>query len=139
MPSIRSVKNLLQYRFKSRMCAKNLAEQIFYRTFAVRKEKTMHIIESHLQRIYELCRQYRVSRLFVFGSVLTPRFNKDSDVDFLVDFNEMPREEYVDNYLSLKDALMSLFGRKVDLLEDKGVRNNVLRTNIDRTKQLVYG
>ena len=110
-----------------------------YRTFAVRNRKIMNIIESHLQRIYELCRQYRVSRLFVFGSILTPRFNKDSDVDFLVDFNEMPREEYVDNYLSLKDALMSLFGRKVDLLEDKGVRNNVLRTNIDRTKQLVYG
>ena len=116
-----------------------LLESEKYRTFAARNRKIMNIIESHLQRIYELCRQYRVSRLFVFGSILTPRFNKDSDVDFLVDFNEMPREEYVDNYLSLKDALMSLFGRKVDLLEDKGVRNNVLRTNIDRTKQLVYG
>ena len=75
----------------------------------------------------------------MFGSILTPRFNADSDVDMVVNFKKIPLETYVENYFGLKDALTSLLGREVDLLEDKGIRNPILRDNIDRTKQLVYG
>ncbi len=34
---------------------------------------------------------------------------------------------------------MLLFGRKVDLIEEKGLRNKYLIDNINRTKQLIYG
>lgn len=47
----------------------------------------MKIIEINLGRIIDLCKKYRVKKLYVFGSILTDRFNDDSDVDFSVDFD----------------------------------------------------
>lgn len=99
----------------------------------------MKLIELNLQKIFDLCRKYRVDKLYVFGSILTPRFRPESDVDMVVNFKDIPLEDYVDNYFGLKDALTSLLGRKIDLLEDKGIHNSVLRDNINRTKQLIYG
>ena len=46
----------------------------------------MKLIELNLEKIYELCRKYKAKTLSVFGSVLTDRFNENSDVDLLVKF-----------------------------------------------------
>ncbi|WP_305482027.1 nucleotidyltransferase family protein, partial [Paramuribaculum intestinale] len=46
----------------------------------------MKLIELNLQRILDLCRKHKVKTLSVFGSILTDRFNDQSDVDLLVDF-----------------------------------------------------
>jgi predicted nucleotidyltransferase len=89
--------------------------------------------------IGDLCRRHKVNKLFAFGSVLTNRFGADSDIDLLVDFDEVDLMDYVDNYFSFRDALGRVFGREIDLLEDKAIRNPVLRRNIDRTKFLIYG
>lgn len=99
----------------------------------------MKLIEINLQTIFDLCRRYKVDKLFVFGSILTPHFNQDSDVDMVVNFKELPLEDYADNYMNFKEALVQLFGREVDLLEETGIRNKVLQSNIDRTKKLIYG
>lgn len=48
----------------------------------------MKLIEMNIDKIVALCKKYKVARLWVFGSILTPRFNDDSDIDFLVDFDE---------------------------------------------------
>lgn len=45
----------------------------------------MNLIEHNLQRIINLCRRYKVKTLSVFGSILTEKFNEDSDMDLLVD------------------------------------------------------
>ena len=44
----------------------------------------MKLIERHIKSIAALCRKYKVNRLFVFGSVLTDRFNDGSDIDMVV-------------------------------------------------------
>lgn len=103
------------------------------------KDKNMKLIELNLQKIFDLCRRYKVNKLFVFGSILTTRFNNESDIDMVVNFQDIPLEDYADNYLNFKDALVQLLGREVDLLEETGIRNKVLQANIDRTKQLIYG
>jgi len=41
-------------------------------------------IQFDLPRITSLCREAGVVRLYVFGSILTDRFNKNSDIDLLV-------------------------------------------------------
>lgn len=46
----------------------------------------MKLIELNLQRILDPCRKHKVKILSVFGSILTDRFNEQSDVDLLVDF-----------------------------------------------------
>lgn len=47
----------------------------------------MKLIELNMDKIIALCKKYKVAKLWVFGSILTPRFNDDSDVDLSVDFD----------------------------------------------------
>lgn len=101
----------------------------------------MNLIELNLQKIFDLCRRHKVKSLAVFGSILTDRFNENSDVDFLVDFEPIDHNtfDYVTNYFNLRDALESIFNRKVDLIETKALRNKYFIANINRTKHLIYG
>lgn len=101
----------------------------------------MKLIELNLQRISDLCRKHKVKSLSVFGSILTDRFNEKSDVDLLVDFEPIDHDsfDYVDNYFSLRDALERLFRRKVDLIEEKALRNKYFIANVNRTKMMIYG
>ena len=99
----------------------------------------MKLIENNIQKIIALCKKHKVEKLFVFGSILTNRFNDKSDVDMVVDFDKINLEDYADNYFDFKYSLEDLFGREVDLLEDKAIRNPILRRNIDNSKLLVYG
>ena len=97
------------------------------------------LLEPYIEQIKTLCKKYRVKTLSVFGSVLTSRFNQHSDVDLLVDFNDVDPADYADNYLSLKHELENLFQREVDLIEDSGIINSIFRKNVNRTKQVIYG
>ena len=107
--------------------------------FARKGGDFMNLIENNSQKIIALCKKHKVGKLFVFGSILTDRFNDDSDVDMVVDFDKVTLEDYADNYFDLKFSLEDIFGREVDLLEDKAIRNPVLRRNIDNSKVLIYG
>jgi predicted nucleotidyltransferase len=99
----------------------------------------MNIIDQNIEVIRELCSKHKVSRLFVFGSVLRNKLKKNSDIDFIVDFQEIDVYDYADNYFDLKFSLENLFRRNVDLLEDKAIDNPFFRQSIDSTKQLIYG
>ena len=101
----------------------------------------MQLIELNIQRIFDLCRRHKVKILAVFGSILTDRFNDQSDVDMLVDFEPANHDafDYVSNYFDFRDALERLFDRRVDLIEEKGLRNKYLIANLNRTKQMIYG
>ena len=99
----------------------------------------MNIVEQNIMIIRDLCAKHNVSKLFVIGSVLTERFNKESDIDFIVDFSNVDLYEYADNYFDLKFSLESIFKRKIDLMEDKAINNPYLRKSIDSSKQIIYG
>ena len=103
----------------------------------------MKLIELNLDKIYELCRKYKVKTLAVFGSILTDRFNDESDVDLLVNFLPFDPDnlefDYVRNYFDLQESLESLFGRKVDLIEDGDQLNPLFRKLVYAKKQLIYG
>lgn len=88
--------------------------------------------------IRQLCEIYKVKSLFVFGSVTTGHFSKDSDVDLLVDFEDLDPIVYAGNYFNLKFSLEDLLKRNIDLLESKSLQNPFLKTQIDRTKVSVY-
>jgi predicted nucleotidyltransferase len=99
----------------------------------------MNLVELNIEKIKILCAKHKVSKLFVFGSVLKDTFSNESDIDLVVDFEKLDLSEYADNYFDLKDQLESIFKRPVDLLEEKGIRNPFLRKQIDQEKQLIYG
>lgn len=99
----------------------------------------MNLIDNNRQKIAALCKKYKVSKLFVFGSVLTNRFNDESDVDLLVSFDKEKIKDYFDNYFDFKYSLEDLFGREVDLLEEQTIKNPYLKKSIEENKALVYG
>lgn len=98
----------------------------------------MNIIDHNIIALIELCKRYRVKELFLFGSVLTDKFNSKSDIDLLVQFENIDLQEYFDNYMDFKESLENLLGRSVDLIENQAIRNPVFRRIIDREKRLVY-
>ena len=99
----------------------------------------MKLIDNHIENIASLCERYKVNRLFVFGSVLTDRFNDESDIDLVVDFKKDEVEDYFDNYFDFKYSLQDLFGREVDLVEEQSIKNPYFRKSVDSTKRLIYG
>ena len=100
----------------------------------------MKLIELNLDKIYELCRKYKVKTLSVFGSILTDRFNDESDVDFSATF--YPEEDPLvrgENFLNLYMDLGDLMGRRIDLVDESNLRNPYFIEELEETKQLIYG
>lgn len=98
----------------------------------------MNIIEKNIDSLILLCKQHKVKELYIFGSILTSRFNKDSDIDMLVQFENIDVLEYADNYFDFKEKLEKLLGREIDLIENQAIRNPIFRKIIDRDKKIVY-
>ena len=101
--------------------------------------KSVYEADRKQHTVVALCKKYKVNKLFVFGSILTDRFNDDSDVDLVVSFNKAEVSDYFDNYFDFKYSLEDLFGREVDLLEEQTIKNPYLKKNVDATKILIYG
>ena len=59
-------------------------------------------IETKRTELAQLCAQYRVHRLELFGSATGERFDPDtSDLDFLVEFHDLSPKEHADAFLGL--------------------------------------
>ena len=95
-------------------------------------------IDNYKNALTQLCVENKVKSLYVFGSVLTSRFDNDSDIDMIVDIDSTNPLEYANYYFNLKFAMQELLNRPIDLLENKAIRNNHLRQEIDNTKHLIY-
>lgn len=104
-----------------------------------KKAIIMKLIENNIKKIIDLCQKHKVRKLFVFGSILTNRFNDKSDIDLVVDFNKAEVNDYFNNYFDLKYSLEDLLGREIDLLEEQTIKNPYLKKNVDSTKTLIYG
>lgn len=91
------------------------------------------------ERLLALCRKYGVRRLDVFGSAATGDFDeRSSDIDLLVDFEDMPFADRADAYLGLLTGLEALFGRPIDLVEIGAIRNPYIRQDIEQSRTLLY-
>lgn len=98
----------------------------------------MNLVEKHIDSLISLCKLHKVKELYVFGSILTSKFNRDSDIDMLVQFENIDILEYADNYFDFKEKLEKLLGREIDLLENQAIRNPIFRKILDRDKKIVY-
>ena len=99
----------------------------------------MELFNKDIEKLTKLCSKFRVLKLYVFGSAISNKFRKDSDIDFLVTFDSVDINNYADNYFDFKFSLEVLFNRKIDLLEEKSIKNPFLKQSIDSSKELIYG
>lgn len=98
----------------------------------------MNLLQENTEQIGKLCANYKVKNLYAFGSVLTKRFNEQSDIDFLVSFENVELENYADNYYDLKFSIQKLLNREIDLLEENAIKNPFLKKSIDEHKIIIY-
>jgi predicted nucleotidyltransferase len=100
----------------------------------------MHpLIADHLDAIRDLCREFGVTRLEVFGSVTTGRFDAESDVDFIVHYPEdCEFGPWLGRHFELQDRLAALLGRKVDLVMPSALRNKWFRREAEKTRAVLY-
>lgn len=88
-------------------------------------------------RIAEFCRKWRIKEFSLFGSVLRDDFRPDSDVDILVAF-EPGATPQLEPWLDMRDELVAIFGREIDLVERRLVTNPFRRYEILTTRRVLY-
>ena len=97
------------------------------------------LIEEQLSALAALCRRFGVKGLYLFGSAAHGGFRSEgSDLDFLVALDESSPADYTENYFGLAHELERLFGRPVDLVTERSVRNPYFRQVLEASRRLVY-
>ena len=89
--------------------------------------------------VAEFCQRWQVAELSVFGSVLRDDFNRESDIDVLVEFEPgcVPGIQFV----SMASELSHLLGRPVDVLTRSAVErspNYIRRRRILESAEVIY-
>jgi uncharacterized protein len=88
-------------------------------------------------KITEFCRKWKIKELAIFGSAVGDDFRPDSDVDVLVVFQDNAGWSLFD-LMSAEEELKKIFGRKVDLVEKKAIRNPFRRHHILSHWEVIY-
>jgi predicted nucleotidyltransferase len=77
-------------------------------------------IEIDKDKLRDFCRRWKITEFALFGSVTRPEeFRADSDVDVLVSFATPARS--LSDFMAMRDELIAMFGREVDLVERRGL------------------
>lgn len=87
-------------------------------------------------RLVNLCRQYHVRELSLFGSAARGEMRPDSDIDLLVEFIPEAKVDLLDHAGLMLD-LSQLLGRKVDLVSKRALKP-LIRASILDEARLVY-
>ena len=97
------------------------------------------ILKNKLNDLKSVCVALKVKKLYAFGSVVSNKFMRDSDIDFLITFAEnLTIEEYTKNYFALHYKLRELFDREIDIVTERTLSNPYFIESIDETKELIY-
>ena len=86
-------------------------------------------------RIEAFCREHRIRKLSLFGSILRDDFRPDSDVDVLVEFEPGARTGFA--FFGMEEELSEILGRKVDL-NTPGFLNKYFRDEVLREARALY-
>ena len=92
------------------------------------------------EQIGAFSKKWKIATFSIFGSVARGEETPTSDVDVLVDF--LPTAHWtLFNLVDMRDELIKIFGRKVDLVTLNGIKNssNPIRKNsILTSAKVVY-
>ena len=70
-------------------------------------------------QIVPIIKKYNISRVALFGSIITEKMTNESDIDLLVD---MPNDSSLFDLLRVKVDLEKQLGRRVDLVQYKAIK-----------------
>ena len=97
------------------------------------------IVDEHTEELAALARRYGVARLELFGSAASGEFDPEtSDLDFLVEFQNPGPQGKFNDYFGLLHELTVLFGRHVDLVSTRAIKNPYFLKSVNETRRPVY-
>lgn len=97
------------------------------------------LVAEHQHAIRRLCAEHQVKRLDLFGSATGTAFDPErSDVDFVVEFAELSPRDYAHHYFGLKEGLVALLRRPVDLVVERAIRNPYFRQSVDASREPLF-
>lgn len=99
----------------------------------------MNELEKYAVDIIQLCETNHIKSLYSFGSINNENFKLESDIDLLIELDEKDPYVYTEKYFNIKFALEELLNRKIDLIENKSIKNPILKESIDKHKIKLYG
>ncbi len=95
------------------------------------------LIEDNREAIAELCKQFGVRRLAVFGSAAKGTFDPEtSDLDFVVDYIDWGPGIF-HRFFDFIAALEELLGRHIDMISEP-VEGPAFRAEVERTAIEIY-
>lgn len=96
-------------------------------------------LETKLPEVLALLKNNKVKRAFAFGSVTTPRFYPDSDIDLLIAFeDDLEPKAYAHHFWTLYLNLPKILGHPVDLITEDSLRNPYFIDELEETKIQIY-
>jgi len=98
------------------------------------------IIQNNKTTISKICKKYKVSELYIFGSAVNKSYDPvTSDIDFAVIFDSaIPILDMADHYFGLIEELEDLLKRPVDLVTIKSIKNRIFREELEKTMMPLY-
>jgi predicted nucleotidyltransferase len=78
-------------------------------------------IKNKILKNGDIFKKYQVKNLAIFGSFVKNQQRKNSDLDFLVEFDNAT----FDNYMGLWKELKRLFHRKIDLINKSALKEKI--------------
>lgn len=98
------------------------------------------LVEQNRKHIDEICKNYRVSQLFLFGSATSGNYDPDrSDIDLAVRFDDgIPILDMADYYFGFIEALEALLQNEVDLVSINAIKNQIFKEELERTMIPLY-
>lgn len=88
------------------------------------------------EQVVRFCKQHRIRKLSLFGSVLRDDFGPSSDVDVLVEFEPGARVGLL-RMAGIESELSAMLGRKVDL-RTPGDLSRYFRREVEESAEVCY-
>jgi predicted nucleotidyltransferase len=100
---------------------------------SIQSKNLLELVDQN--ELTEYCRRNGLARLAVFGSIVTDEFRPDSDIDLLVTFEPDAQIGFL-AFSRMQRELSELFGRKVDLVPQKGLKPAIRKSVLDSAEVL---
>lgn len=85
----------------------------------------------------KFCIEHHITKMSLFGSVMTDHFTPDSDVDVLIEFD--PKHiPGLFSFVEMRNLLSKHFGREVDLRTPEDI-SKLFRKEVIEHSYLIYG
>lgn len=93
-----------------------------------------------IENIKIFCSKWRIKEFSIFGSFNSEEFDKNSDIDVLVDYFDDAKWSLFD-VVDMREELKSIFGRNIDLVSKRAVinsKNKFRKDSILNSAKVIY-